>query len=218
MAGIFSFVLTTAKLVIISIRGENMNPVSIVNRVIKTTEGINNFHRLEDIINKAQAMNFDAIPLEQLKGDLARSGHPVKQAMALDPEHRRIFFTDSDGSHLFAEFGNADEGYKIKSIGNQSTIAKEYDVIDLIPSTESHNPGESVVTVHNEEELEYEEPQFIPRANPGQKPDEDLDDTEESVNESLESRESKDSIDMNIDKQSVIKELLKLAEEEKECT
>ena len=120
----------------------------------------------------ATEMKFDAIPLEQLKGDIARAGHPVKQALALDADGRRLFFTDKDGQHLFAEFGEPQEGFRVKRIAHQASIAKEYSVIDLEPSTESGNMGETVETVHTEEESQ-DEPGFHPGGTPTVKPEDD---------------------------------------------
>ena len=84
-----------------------MNPVNRVDNVVKSLEGMRNMDALEDIIEKAaKVMNIDAVPLEQLKGDIARAGHPVKQMMALDRDENRLFFTDKNGQHLVAEFGH----------------------------------------------------------------------------------------------------------------
>ena len=84
-----------------------------------------------------------------MKGDIARAGHPIRQALALDPDQRRIFFTDVKGEHLYAEFAAASEGHRITHIGHQASIMKEYDVQDL----ETTGVG-SVRTTHEEEEVE----------------------------------------------------------------
>ena len=144
-------------------------------RVARQLEGSRNIHMLDSIIKKAhesQVMSFDAIPLEQLKGDIARAGHPVKQAIALDVDGSRLFFTDVDDQYLFAEFGSGSEGYAVKRIGSQSSISKEYDVIDLEPSTESGNPGETITTAHEEED-DVDTPGVYPSGTPGMKPKED---------------------------------------------
>ena len=56
---------------------------------------------LSGLIAKGAACPPDAVPLEQLKGDLARAGHPVKRAIALDAENRRLFFIDNTDTCLF---------------------------------------------------------------------------------------------------------------------
>lgn len=139
-------------------------------------EGVVNHQTLDGIIQKAeeQAMRFEAIPLEQLKGDIARSGHPVKQALALDAEGHRLFFTDVNDEYLFAEFGSASEGYRVKRIGHQSSIAKEYDPVDLEPSGEGRNRSERVTTGHEEGGLEEDDAAeaagVYPGGTPGDKP------------------------------------------------
>ena len=89
-----------------------VHPLTRLNRVSKDLAGLRIYDQLTSVIAKAQELDFEAIPLEQLKGDLARRGHPVKQALALDAEHRRIFFTDADGHHLFAEYAEADHNFR----------------------------------------------------------------------------------------------------------
>lgn len=143
---------------------------------------------LAGVMHKAaQVMNIDAIPIEQLKGDLARQGHPVKQATALDADNRRLFFTDGDDQHLFAEFAGADDGHKILKIGHQATIAKDYDPMDLEPSGEKGNLGESVTTTHEEEDFE-EESAVLPGATVVDMPEED--DRGFSADEGLVTRKS----------------------------
>ena len=64
-------------------------------RVARSLEGVLNMSTLDGIIKKAhesQVMSFDAIPLEQLKGDIARAGHPVKQAIAPRCRWQSSFF------------------------------------------------------------------------------------------------------------------------------
>ena len=141
-------------------------------RVEKDLEGMQIQSTMQGIIAKAQAMHGDAIPLEQLKGDLAREGHPVKQAIALDAESRRLFFTDIRGEHLYAEFAGPDDGHRVTLIGHQASIAKEYDPTDLDVSEEEGNQGESVTTEHDEED-EVETPGMYPGSTPGDKPEDD---------------------------------------------
>ena len=152
-----------------------MHPLDRANKLVKTLEGAKNIDTLESIITKAaEAMNVDAVPLEQLKGDIARAGHPVKQMLALDRDNNRLFFTDKDDQHLVAEFGDKDEGHRIKKIGLQANINKEYDVVDLEPSTESKNPSEVVETGHEEAEVDDESiAGVIPGGTPGDKPEKD---------------------------------------------
>ena len=138
-----------------------------VDLVMKSVEGTMNLGRLNTIIERAKVMNIDAIPIEQLKGDIARAGHPVKQALALDAEGRRLFFTDKDGEHLYAEFDTADNGHQVTKIGHQSSIIKEYSVDDL----ETDGVSE-VETVHDEEDA-VDEPGMYPGGTPGDKPEED---------------------------------------------
>ena len=42
----------------------------------------------------------------------------------------------------------------MKNIDLQANISKEYNVIDLEPTSESKNPGEKITTVHREEEVD----------------------------------------------------------------
>ena len=143
------------------------NPVQRMNVVMKTMEGSMNLGRLDQIIHRAQVLSSDAIPIEQLKGDIARAGHPIKQALALDADSRRLFFTDVKGEHLYAEFATASEGHRITHIGHQASLLKEMvDVTDLEPSGKME-----VVTAHEEED-EYEEPGVYPPATAGDKPEE----------------------------------------------
>ena len=169
-----------------------MNPIDRTMNVIKVIEGEKIRGRLRDVRIKMREISSnnaigvfddmvvirkadvsDAIPLEQLKGDIARAGHPVKQAFALDADARRLFFTDKDDQNLFAEFGDATDGYRVTRIAHQASIAKEYVVDDLDPSSESKNPGESITTAHQEEESEKGPPGVIPAGSPGIKPDDD---------------------------------------------
>ena len=151
-----------------------MHPLDRANKLVKVMEGTRNLETLDKIITKtAEVVDIDAIPLEQLKGDIARAGHPIKQMLAIDREENRLFFTDKDGQHLVAEFANADEGHRIKKIGLQGNIAKEYDVIDLDPSSESKNPGEVIETEHDEDDDISEEVGMIPAGTPGDKPEDD---------------------------------------------
>ena len=152
--------------------------VERANLIVQDFSGVAREQRLQAILEKAQehVMDLDTIPLEQLKGDIARAGHQIKQALALDVEGRRLFFTDGNDQYLFAEFGTAKEGHRVKRIGLQATIAKEYDVQDLEPSTEDGNLGETVTTTHAEADVE-EDPEeqagVYPSGTPGDKPEED---------------------------------------------
>lgn len=128
-------------------------------RIARVLEGSNNLRILDSIIEKSEEeatpVDFEAIPLEQLRGDIARAGHPIKQLTALDPEGRRLFFTDKHDQHLFAEFATEKDGHRVTRIGHQANIAKEYvDVVDLEPSSEDSNHGETVTTVHEEDDSE----------------------------------------------------------------
>lgn len=69
----------------------------------------------------------NAIPIEQIKGDIARQGHPVMRVLALDPEAGRLFFQDMQDNALFAEFAGPDEGFRLLRIGFQSEVQKDYD-------------------------------------------------------------------------------------------
>ena len=134
----------------------------------KLAEGMMNIQRLDVLIKQVQVVS-DAIPIEQLKGDIARAGHPVKQALALDAEGRRLFFTDMEGEHLYAEFESADQGHRITHIGHQASIIKEYDVLD--PEPEPFGKVEMDYEV--EEVADEPEPGVIPGPTPGDKPEED---------------------------------------------
>ena len=143
------------------------NLVARTDNVLKSVEGALNLNRLNRIIERAKIVGIDAIPIEQLKGDIARAGHPVKQALALDADGRRLFFTDVDGEHLYAEFDTAEKGHRITRIGHQASIIKEYVVEDL----EFDGVGD-VDTVHEEEEA-VETPGMYPGPTWNQKPEED---------------------------------------------
>ena len=107
-----------------------------------------------------------AIPIEQIKGDIARAGFFVKYIHALDPEARRLFFVDGDSNHLFAEYG---KDFELQRIGPQRDIAKEYNTVDLEPSDEL----EAVTTEHEEREYGEGKPGMIPSATPAEKPETD---------------------------------------------
>ncbi len=117
--------------------------------------------------DEASGGAIDAVPLEQLKGDIARAGHPVMRTIALDVDNRRLFFVDKAGNFLFAEYGTHDEGYRISRVGMQAEISKEYDTVDLEPE-----PFSSVTTEHEEEE-QGDEPGMIPSGTPGDQPDDE---------------------------------------------
>lgn len=112
------------------------------------------------------------LPLEQIKGDIARQGHPGGRYYGLDVEAGRVFFESPSGSAMFAEFANADGGYSVQRIGHQSEIVKDYDPVDLEPA----GPGDSVTTVHDEKDQDYEEPGMIPSGTPGDQPDDEDED------------------------------------------
>ena len=145
----------------------NKRSLRRVSSVMKAMEGMQNIGRLETIVKSTQAMVGDAIPLEQLKGDIARAGHPIKQALALDAQGRRIFFTDVKGEHLYADFDTADNGFRVKHIGHQASIIKEYDVQDpeISGLAEVH-------TVHEEEDF-VDTPGLYPGETYTVKPEED---------------------------------------------
>ncbi len=107
-----------------------------------------------------------AIPLEQIRGDLSRAGHVIKSIIALDPESRRIFFTDTDNNALYCAFSGPEDGFKVQKVGYQAEIAKEYDVQDLEPD----DSEESVSTEHEEREGNNDAG-IIPAGTPGEKPE-----------------------------------------------
>lgn len=122
---------------------------------------------LESMIKAAEMP--PAIPIEQIKGDIARQGHPVQRLMALDPDTRRLFFTDIQGSFMYAEFGPPEEAYRVIKVGPQADIIKEYDVVDLEPE-----PRDTVTTTHEETEItDPPIPGVIPSGTPSDKPETD---------------------------------------------
>ena len=143
------------------------NLLARANEVVKSLEGYSNLGKINKVIKTAQAMCFDAIPLEQIKGDLARAGHPVHRALALDPDGRRLFFTDRAGEHLYAVFSGADTGHRLLHVGHQASIVKEFDVTDLKES------GSMIVETEHDEEDFTEEPGIYPGGTPTIKPEED---------------------------------------------
>lgn len=106
-----------------------------------------------------------AIPLEQLKGDIMRQGYNIQRVLALDPEGRRLFFTDPEGNSLYAQYSSATTGFTLERVGHQREIVKEYDVQDLKEAGVA-----AVVTTHEEADQEYETPGMIPGPTPGDKP------------------------------------------------
>ena len=147
--------------------------LKVMNRVLKNLEGDSNVRKIASIIKKTQmVMDFEAIPLEQLKGDIVRQGYQVKRIPAVDVEGHRLFFVDSRDQYLYAQFGSAKDGYKIDHIGHQSSIVKEYDVIDLDPSKESGNPGEKITTTDDEEE-QADDVGMYPGSTPVNNPEDD---------------------------------------------
>ncbi len=119
---------------------------------------------LNGLITKGVSPMPDAVPLEQLKGDLARAGHPVKRAIALDAQNRRLFFIDKNDTYLFAEYGSPEAGFSLGRVGSQSEVAKDYDPVDLEPE-----PRSDVKVEHGEEE-QGDDPGFVPSGTPGIKP------------------------------------------------
>ena len=94
---------------------------------------------LQDIDSLDLADPANAIPIEQLKGDIARQGHPVMRVLALDPDAGRIFFQDMQDNSLFAEFSDASQGYRILRIGFQSEVQSDYRATDL-QKADNHQP------------------------------------------------------------------------------
>ena len=117
------------------------------------------------------------IPIEQLKGDLARSGHRVLRIMALDPESNRLFFTDEQSNSLFAEFAAEGGAYHVTKVGFQHEVAKDYDPVDLEPDGEES----TVVTTHQEAPGYKDDPGVIPSGTPGVKPGADFSDTDDML-------------------------------------
>ncbi len=114
----------------------------------------------------------DVVPVEQLKGDLARNfGHHIDRLVALDIESRRLFFIDSQKQPLYLEFDSAQHGFQILRVGFQGEISKEYNVVDLEPD----DSEEWVGTEHEEADAPDDTPGMIPAGTPGDKPtDEDV--------------------------------------------
>lgn len=107
------------------------------------------------------ASPMNAIPLEQIRGDIARKGHQIERIIALDAEAGRLFFQDSQNNHLFAEFADASHGWHLHRIGYQRDVQKEYDVQDLEPE-----PRDRVVNRHDEQDADVSIG-FRPQGNPG---------------------------------------------------
>lgn len=112
-----------------------------------------------------------AIPVEQLKGDIARAGHVVKSIIAIDPEMHRVFFMSTDNEHRYAEFAGPDGAWALQKMGYQADIAKEYDPVDLEADGDigDNNMGEMVISGHEERE-DDETPGMLPSGTPGEKP------------------------------------------------
>ena len=115
----------------------------------------------------------NAIPIEQIKGDIARQGHPVMRVLALDPEAGRLFFQDYQDNALFAEFADHSEGYRLLRIGFQSEVQKEYaidfekadwDTTDMKDGDVA--PGWKAEQEHDEEDWDREPGAAGPVPNP----------------------------------------------------
>ena len=131
---------------------------------------------LEDVgtdIELADPAN--AIPIEQIKGDIARQGHPVMRVLALDPDAGRLFFQDMQDNALFAEFAGQDEGFRLLRIGFQAEITQDYDpnVMQSIQKRKDYDPTEldaeprdTVENEHDEEDWDREPGQAGPTPNP----------------------------------------------------
>lgn len=130
---------------------------------------------LQDIDSIELADPSNAIPIEQLKGDIARQGHPVMRVLALDPDAGRMFFQDMQDNALFAEFAGSDQGYRILRIGFQSEVQSEYKVTDLQKAdwdaTDMKDgdvaPGFKAEQEHDEEDWDRDPGQAGPTPNPG---------------------------------------------------
>ena len=137
-----------------------------INKIQKFANGLEWGVLEEGLLRLAmQGGAVETVPLEQLKGDIARMGHPVLRAIALDVDNRRLFFVDKNEAFLFAEYGTADEGYKLTRVGYQGEIAKDYDPVDL-----EEEPFDSVVTEHEEEDAN-DTPGMLPGGTPGDQPE-----------------------------------------------
>ncbi len=141
---------------------------SVVKSLVKFTRR----HEGQDVLTGLANIlkgNADAVPIEQLKGDIARKGHIIKRLIALDVESRRLFFSDPTNNFLYAEYAGAEEGFGIVKIGFQKEIAKEYDVTDFEHSGEP----DTVVTENEEisvEDMGYDKPGMIPGGTPASQP------------------------------------------------
>ncbi|KKN86894.1 hypothetical protein LCGC14_0264560 [marine sediment metagenome] len=102
---------------------------------------------------------YGTIPIEAIKGDLGRMGHSVKQLLAIDPDSRRVFFTNKLDEPLYATYSQ--HNWAIEHVGYQAEVAKEYDPVDL-----EAEPRSTVVTTHLEEDVD-DTPGFVPAGNPG---------------------------------------------------
>ena len=121
-----------------------------------------------------------AIPIEQIKGDIARQGHPVMRVLALDPDAGRLFFQDMQDNALFAEFAGSDEGFRLLRIGFQSEVQKDYDpnVMQSLQKKAEKDwdttdmkdgdvaPGWKAEQEHDEEDWDRESGQAGPTPNP----------------------------------------------------
>lgn len=123
------------------------------------------------------ASPMNAIPLEQIRGDIARKGHQIERIIALDAEAGRLFFQDSQNNHLFAEFADASHGWHLHRIGYQREVQKEYDTQDLAPEPlmkrETYDPKnldaeprDRVVNRHDEQDADVSIG-ARPQGNPG---------------------------------------------------
>lgn len=127
---------------------------------------------IADIEQLEKSMGDSAIPVEAIKGDLARMGHPVKHLMAIDPDSRRVFFTNAEGAQLYATYSA--NNWSIEKVGFQTDVAKEYDPVDL-----EAEPRSAVVTTHMEEDSD-DTPGFVPSGNAAWRANRDQDEQFES--------------------------------------
>ena len=139
-----------------------------IKKIQKFADGLEWGTLEEGLLNLAMTNGVaETVLIEQLKGYIARMGHPVLRAIALDVDNRRLFFVDNNEAFLFAEYSSPEEGYRLSRVGYQGQRAKDYDPVDL-----KEEPFDSVETTHEEEDAD-DTPGMIPAGTPGDQPKDD---------------------------------------------
>lgn len=135
-------------------------------KFVRELEGKQVLGSLENLVKGYES----TIPIEQIKGDIARKGYDIQRVVALDVDAHRMFFVDKGGAFLYAQYAGPDEGHTLLKVGFQKEVAKEYDPTDF----EHSGSKDTVVTEHEEvsaDDMGYDSPGLLPGGTPVVKPE-----------------------------------------------